>query len=91
MRGKPGIEKPGINVSVWMDLEQLESLDRLAAKVGVSRSKMAGNLLKMGLDDAKTLDAWGIIPAALALRKFKEVLMKKAEPDAEAVRHALMA
>jgi hypothetical protein len=47
-------------VNMYLDVDTICEIDRLAEKVGISRSRLARNLLLMGLDDAKTLDAFGI-------------------------------
>lgn len=41
---------------VWMDEEDVARIDQLAEAMGVSRSRMSSDLVKMGLDKAGLLE-----------------------------------
>lgn len=76
-------KKSGQNVAVWMDDETVKHIDRLAEKIGITRSKMAGNLVGVGLSDALLLEKSGILPVALVLRKLHEAWNSRCGFDPE--------
>lgn len=59
--------------NLYLDAKTIAEIDRLAEKVGISRSRLIRNLLLMGLDDAKTLDAFGLFTL---IRKLEGMMSK---------------
>ncbi len=59
--------------TVQLDPQFVEKLDKLAAKIGVSRSNLMRNLLQSGYEDALMLDQIGLIAAF----KFGQKMIKK--------------
>ena len=86
---KTGAKKGGQNVPTWLDDETVGHIDRLAQKIGITRSKMVANLVAVGMDDALLLEKSGILPVMVALRKWREARKERGEPDPEAVKKAL--
>ena len=50
----------GRPVTMWMRHDQIEALDRIAAKARISRSKLLSNMIDVGIDEIKLYDATGI-------------------------------
>lgn len=59
--------------TVQLDPQFVEKIDKLAGKIGVSRSNMMRNLLEAGYDDAMMLDKIGLLAGV----KFGQKLIKK--------------
>jgi hypothetical protein len=56
-------------LSLYLDERSVKEIERLGKKVGVSRCKMAGNLLASALDDAKVFDSVGLLRLAIKMRE----------------------
>lgn len=65
--GKTGMKRmvkgEGRPIVLWLGEETVQELDNLATKLNMSRSRLGRNLLMMGLEDAKFLDAIKILGA----------------------------
>ncbi len=59
--------------TVQLDPEFAERLDKLAAKIGISRSNLMRNLMENGYEDAVMLDRIGL----LAAFKFGQKMIRK--------------
>ena len=80
----PGIPEDKVSVSVILDKKAVVEIDRIAKKIGISRSKMVRNLAYMGLDDAKMLNRIGIYDAIVGVRTLREYIRKGIiKPDEE--------
>jgi len=64
--------KPKIAISIRADI--LERVDKLAKKVGVSRSQMVENLLSVALEDAELFEKFRILSIVAQVRKIAEDL-----------------
>jgi len=53
--------KPRKQIQVSLTYEEIEVIDLMAAKLGLSRSHMAGNLIQAGLMDLSVLKNLGVI------------------------------
>lgn len=84
MANKRRVEK-GISVTVWVDEEMLERIDRLADKVNLSRSRFMRNLVEISLDDLEAMDAVGLVTLLLKIEKakdrFKQLLLRPATTE----------
>ena len=76
----------GITVSVRLDKELADRIDRMAEKVDLSRSKLAANLVEAELSDLKFFDSFGLVRLASGLQEIKDrIINKKAKPSGEKV------
>jgi metal-responsive CopG/Arc/MetJ family transcriptional regulator len=55
----------------------IKELDRLAEKAGLTRSQFVGNMIGIGLDEAKAMDRWGIFKMAVISRDMMEKFYEK--------------
>jgi len=67
-------KKEGRTVAIWLDAETYERLEQLSRKLNLTRSRLAGNVIRTGLDDVNLLDKMGIFTAVQAIEKAKEAL-----------------
>lgn len=67
-------KKEGRSLAIWLDAETYERLEQMSGNLKITRSKLASNLIKTGLDDLKVCDALGVIAAVQALEKAKEAI-----------------
>ncbi|MGA3116287.1 MAG: ribbon-helix-helix protein, CopG family [Syntrophobacteraceae bacterium] len=51
----------GIPITVWLDKETVKLIDDLSRKADMSRSRLVRNLIKVGADELKTMDSFGLI------------------------------
>jgi len=63
-----------IPVSIRVTPEELAFIDVIADELGIARSKVARNIFQAGLEDAKMLQAVGILPTAGKLLEVKDRL-----------------
>lgn len=71
MRGKKSKETENkIIVSIYVDGDFVQAVDKLAEKLGLSRSQMFRNLAMVGFDDAKALDALGLLTLVRKVETF---------------------
>lgn len=70
-----------VQISVVIDKKAAEKIDEMAKIVGVSRSKMARNLMYIGIDDITMLDNIGLLQTAVTVKNMhtfvKETFRKK--------------
>lgn len=67
----------GKNLTLWVDEKTIERLDKVARKAGLSRSRLAENLLLIGLDEAETLRKIGVLQLAVLVRDLRKKVSKK--------------
>ncbi len=72
---KKKVEKVHLTVTVDMDLN--EWLEKTAAEFRLNKSQLINNLISMGKDDVDLMRGIGLLGAAKVLRKIKEELLKK--------------
>ena len=63
-------------LSMWVQPELKERLDRVAKKAGLSRNQMIVNLLTISLDEAEAMQAVGLLQAAVWVRELKDKIGK---------------
>lgn len=68
------VEK-GIPITVWLDEDTVTLINDLAEKADMSRSRLVRNLIKVGADELKTMDSWGLI-----------TILRKVEAATEGIR-----
>ena len=70
------MKQPAKQYTVQLDPEFVEKIDKMAEKLGLSRSQMMRNLMKSGLEDAVTLERFGLFSAfrlgQKVMKKIKE-------------------
>lgn len=74
MENKPAHKKNGRTISVWLEDDIVLQLDALAAKAGLTRSKLLANILEINLQSLKRADSVGILPLVLLMRDLQEGL-----------------
>lgn len=62
-------KKPQIAIS--LEKSDLVKVDKIASKLGISRSALIRNLVKMGLDDAVVMNNVGVVDIMGAIRRHK--------------------
>lgn len=68
----PKLSKEGATqVSVSLGLNELERLDAIAKRLGMSRSMLVRNLIRSGIDDLKTLERMGVVGLISAVRAYQ--------------------
>lgn len=75
--GRPKKEKVKVPLTVWVDHEDIQRLDKVSESTGLSRSRMASNLLKAGLEDAEVMDAFGLFSFVRRIESGLEKLAPK--------------
>ena len=74
-RGRPKTsEREIVRVTMYFDEELIARLDKLAAKAGISRSKLVSNVLAESVTALERADMVGILDMALLMRDFGEGL-----------------
>jgi len=68
-----------IRVTMTLDEEVLETLDAVAKKLKMNRSKLAENIFMMGLSDVKILKDLRLIDLAYVVTQVREYLKKGGE------------
>ncbi len=58
---RPAMVDKGIPVTVWLDQDLVDQIDRIGGKIELSRSRFVRNLIAIGLEDAKLCDALGLL------------------------------
>jgi len=76
-------KKDGVTLSVWVSQDVAETLDRIAGKIGITRSKLVSNLLDAGLDDVLLFEKSGVLSLSCLVRDFKESLKRNFQEDVE--------
>jgi metal-responsive CopG/Arc/MetJ family transcriptional regulator len=78
---RPKLQEPKKQFTLMLKPATVQEIDRLAKKLEISRSQLMGNLIQMGLDDAKVLEKtgalWVVKAGTKALRFFKEQMKGK--------------
>jgi hypothetical protein len=72
---KKRVEKVHLTVTVDVDLN--EWLEKTAAEFRLNKSQLINNLISMGKDDVELMGGIGLLGAAKKLRELKETLLKK--------------
>lgn len=67
-------KKPGRPVSIWMSEESIEKAERLAAKGGLSKSRLLANVLEVSLGELEFCNKVGILSLGLLLRDMQEAM-----------------
>lgn len=70
--GRPKGDRETVRVTMYFDEELIERTDRLAARAGISRSRLVANILEEGLRGLERADMVGILDFALLMRDFSE-------------------
>lgn len=60
------------NVTIWMEPEWIERIDRLAEKAEITRSQLIVNIVKMNVEELELVDKVGIFTFSKVLRDLRE-------------------
>ena len=77
--GRPPLDSPKKQYTVMLEPQIVEEIDRIAKKVGISRSHLMKNMIEVGLDSAKVYESLGIISAVSYGRKIVDWFKKSKE------------
>jgi len=76
--GRPKKEKKLEQINVMLERSDIEKIERLAKKIGITRGQLMRNLVKNGLDEALLLDKIGFLGVVIsgmeAIRKLRKKL-----------------
>ena len=78
---RPTVKEPKQQYTVMLKPSVVKEIDKLAEKADLSRSQLMGNLIEMGLDDAKILDKMGLLKAVGAGQKVIQKLKNSFKTD----------
>ncbi len=67
---RPKIIEHRVNVTLQLEAEIVQSVDKLAQELGMSRSRLMRNLVLSGWDDVRRLDAIGVFTLVLRAEEF---------------------
>jgi len=68
------VKKDGRTISLWLEGDLVSRVDALAAKAGVSRSKILANMIELNVKSLERADSVGILEMALLIRDLEEGL-----------------
>lgn len=69
-------------VSIWLEPDIIKTIDAIAKRAGITRSRLIHNLIETGYDELNTQKNIGLIKFTLLLRQFKlsiKPIIKEAE------------
>jgi hypothetical protein len=67
-------KKNGRTVGLWLDQDLIARVDALAAKAGITRSKMMANMIELNVKSLERADSVGILSMAILIRDLEEGL-----------------
>jgi metal-responsive CopG/Arc/MetJ family transcriptional regulator len=70
--GRPPLKSPRKQYTVMLEPEMVEEIDRIANKVGISRSQLMKNMIQVGLDAAKVYESTGVLLMGNAIEPFHD-------------------
>lgn len=70
----PGRYKNGRTVGLWLNDDLVTRVDALAAKAGISRSKLMANIIELNMKSLERADSVGILSMAILIRDLEEGL-----------------
>jgi len=59
-------------IKISLTEEEMERIEKVAKKIGMTKSRLARNLTLVGLEDAELFEKMGIFEMAKLIRKIKE-------------------
>jgi hypothetical protein len=75
---RPEVKEPKKPYTIMLKPSVVEDIDKMAEKLGLTRSQFMGNLVETALEDAKMMDDVGLFKVVMigdkVMRKFKEAL-----------------
>lgn len=80
---RPKPEEPQQIVNFRMSPDEIERLERLAARFGLTRSQFIRNLIMTGLDETEVWEKVGVLPVAITVRDVAQWMSEKAQSLAE--------
>lgn len=77
--GRPPLDSPKKQYTVMLEPKMVDEIDRIAEKVGISRSQLMKNMIEVGLESVKVYEALGVISAVGYGRKIIDWFKKSKE------------
>lgn len=71
---KPRKKGEAVTLSLWVDRDLVEVLDRLAEKACLSRNQLANNILRVNLEELDACDKVGIYQMSVLLGNMSEAI-----------------
>ena len=70
-------------VSLWIDKDLVEKLDKFSEKAGITRSKLCANIIRTGVEEIEFADKIGFMAFALVIRDLTERWRKRTKKTIE--------
>jgi len=64
-------------VTIWIDKETIEEIDRIAERINLTRSKLIANIVDANLIEVQIMDKTGLLQAMSWFQDLKEKIAKK--------------
>lgn len=74
---RPMVKEAKQQYTVMLKPSVVKELDRMAEKAGLTRSQFMGNLIELGMDQARVMELTGVFKMAVLSRDLMEAFMKK--------------
>lgn len=65
-------EKKGRPINIWISQDTIDEMDRLAKKAGITRSKLAANILETTVPELLRYEKIGVLQIAVVLRDLED-------------------
>lgn len=79
--GRPPVKEAKQQYTIMLKPSIVKEIDRIAEKVGLTRSQLMCNYIEFGMEESKGMERVGIIKAVSAYRKFKGDIKKDSEKE----------
>lgn len=76
-RGRPREVVEAVSSGLLIPKDLCERLDRIASKIGISRSQLIRNLVEVGIEEVEAMDALGLIGMMNWMRAIQEKLHER--------------
>lgn len=69
MMGRPSVKEPKQQYTIMLRPSVVKEIDRIAERVGLTRSQLMGNYIEFGMEETKGMERVGIIKAVSVYRR----------------------
>jgi hypothetical protein len=67
--GRPTVKEAKQQYTIMLKPKVVKEIDRIAERVGLTRSQLMGNYIEFGMKESQGMERWGIIKAVSVARK----------------------
>jgi len=85
--GRPPVKEAKQQYTIMLKPSVVQEIDRIADKLGLTRSQLMSNYIEFGMDETKGMERVGIIKAVSVYRKLKGDLKQEEIPSEEIKKH----